>query len=338
LNINKWYNLTRNFFERKSIVLAYHRVAETTVDPWELAVSPKNFEQQLQVLSKLNVIPISELVIQLRAKSILSNSVCLTFDDGYSDNYSIAKPLLEKYKIPATFFISSVNIGTDKEFWWDELENIFLIAERLPAFFNLTIEGTSIEFHLKGENVLNDEIRNKHKVWKACTDPPPTLRSQLFLLVWQKLKILTHTRQHESVTKIRAWAGIAIAPRSEYRSISVEELRQLSSSNFVTIGVHTVNHPALSYHSEEYQKKELLDNRKFLEGITGKEISLLAYPHGDFNKETLAIASGMGFNAAFTTKNKVIRSNSPKFRLGRVQMTNITNFELAMKLKNWRIS
>ncbi|HYC27552.1 MAG TPA: polysaccharide deacetylase family protein [Chitinophagaceae bacterium] len=91
---------------RHTVVLMYHRIARPVNDHWQLCVSPGNFEQQLQVISR-------------HKKNII-----ITFDDGYIDNYTVAKPLLEKYQLPATFFIATGNIDSGKEFWWDELEQL----------------------------------------------------------------------------------------------------------------------------------------------------------------------------------------------------------------------
>jgi len=105
----------------------YHRIADLTNDPWQLTVSPDNFEQQLKVLqTKYKLISVRELLTHLTKKSIPSTTVCITFDDGYSDNYLAAKPLLEMYNCPAVFFVSTQYVNQQKSFWWDELERIIL--------------------------------------------------------------------------------------------------------------------------------------------------------------------------------------------------------------------
>ena len=48
------------------------------------------------------------------------NYIMITFDDGYFNN-TYALPILKKYKIPVTFFISTNNIIDNKCFWWDVL-------------------------------------------------------------------------------------------------------------------------------------------------------------------------------------------------------------------------
>jgi peptidoglycan/xylan/chitin deacetylase (PgdA/CDA1 family) len=46
--------------------------------------------------------------------------ILLTFDDGYSNNLSVL-PILERYRVPAVFFISTKHVSTGEAFWWDAL-------------------------------------------------------------------------------------------------------------------------------------------------------------------------------------------------------------------------
>jgi hypothetical protein len=46
-------------------------------------------------------------VAALRQGSLPPRSLSITFDDGYRDNAEVALPLLARYGIPATFFIST---------------------------------------------------------------------------------------------------------------------------------------------------------------------------------------------------------------------------------------
>lgn len=98
----------------------YHRIATPVHDHWQLSVSPQNFEEHLQVLKKYKVTDLASLV-----NEIPRNGIAISFDDGYIDNYTVARPLLEKYDMPATFFITNGSVGKQTEFWWDELEHIF---------------------------------------------------------------------------------------------------------------------------------------------------------------------------------------------------------------------
>ncbi|MEZ0167940.1 polysaccharide deacetylase family protein [Microvirga sp. TS319] len=109
----------------RTLVLGYHRIADLSPDPFGLAVSPRNFAEHLEVLSAYNrpilFRDIGTLHGSLRRSA---ESVCVTFDDGYADNLHTARPLLEKYDIPATFFVTAGQIGSNREFWWDEIDRI----------------------------------------------------------------------------------------------------------------------------------------------------------------------------------------------------------------------
>lgn len=119
-------HIIRTVFSRRAVVLLYHRVARAAHDHWKLSVSPQHFEEQLQVLQHYNVMPLPELAQHWGNNKLPRKSVAISFDDGYIDNYTTARPLLEKYNLPATFFITNGSIGTGNEFWWDELEQMFV--------------------------------------------------------------------------------------------------------------------------------------------------------------------------------------------------------------------
>ncbi|HEY4324710.1 MAG TPA: polysaccharide deacetylase family protein [Mucilaginibacter sp.] len=332
------FNKIKNLFAHKAIVLMYHRIAEPKSDIWEIAVSPERFEEHLQVLRKMgNVVSLGQLANSISTEHFPGNNIAITFDDGYADNFTTARPLLEKYGIPATFFIASGNIENKREFWWDELELIILSAQSLPEVFSLNIKGNQILCELKNESFLSDEIRQQHNTWKACTETPPTARAKLFYELWQQLKPLPYPEQQRYLQIIRNWAKLPLTTRPGYRTMSAAEINQLASNNLFTIGAHTITHPALACHDVNIQKDELNENKGRLREITNREINLLAYPYGNYNEETLRVASELGFYAAFTTEEKTLRLKSPMRSLGRFQVKNITGAELRDEIKLWRL-
>lgn len=101
-------------------ILAYHRVAKVKEDPYRLCVSPENFFDQISyVVSHSVVVPLAETDRILCRIPWQKLKVVLTFDDGYADNYFNALPVLKKFGVPATFFITAGMIGSKKPFYWD---------------------------------------------------------------------------------------------------------------------------------------------------------------------------------------------------------------------------
>ena len=314
----------------------YHRIANPESDVWEITVTPERFEEQLQVLQKQkNVVPLLQLVNDIKSNRLPKNSIAITFDDGYIDNFTIAKPLLEKYDLPATFFITSMNIGNEKEFWWDELEHLILFTEKLPEVFSFLINDHQIEIELRPETILTEDLRQKHHNWIAGVEAYPTIRAELFYLVWEQLRLLPYAEEQEQLQKIRHWAESPTTIRPDYRTMSAAELKQLATNDLFTIGAHTLTHPALASYPVLFQHKELSENRNILRELTKQDVTLLSYPFGNYSDDTIAITRETGFSAAFTTEEKTIKPASPKYTLGRFQVKNITGTKFKSDLKQW---
>jgi peptidoglycan/xylan/chitin deacetylase (PgdA/CDA1 family) len=97
----------------------YHRVKDN--DPDCLSTPVDVFEETLATLNeRYRIVPLSSLVDSLSHKQKIDpGTVVITFDDGYRDNFLVAAPLLQKYQLPATFFVTSQYINTDRVFPWD---------------------------------------------------------------------------------------------------------------------------------------------------------------------------------------------------------------------------
>ena len=81
----------------------YHRVEDLAYDPYDLAVSPKNFMQQIDYIKRTcSVVSLLDIAKGLRSGSLPRRAVAITFDDGYVDNLKNAKPILKAAQTPAT--------------------------------------------------------------------------------------------------------------------------------------------------------------------------------------------------------------------------------------------
>jgi peptidoglycan/xylan/chitin deacetylase (PgdA/CDA1 family) len=123
-----------------ALILGYHRIADVTHDDHEVCVTPDHFAEQMEMLSRhANPVSLKKLVHHLKEGSLPPKSVAVTFDDGYVDNLYEAKPVLEKYAIPATVFVCTGYAG--KEFWWDEVERLIRSSRAELGAFRLEVDG-----------------------------------------------------------------------------------------------------------------------------------------------------------------------------------------------------
>lgn len=111
--------LQRLALRNRTTILVFHRVdGRHPGNP--LACAPELFEQYCKLLhDHFDPIGLDELLDRLARGRPIGNAVVVTFDDGYLDNHTTAAPILERWKIPATFFVTGNFIGSGHQAWWD---------------------------------------------------------------------------------------------------------------------------------------------------------------------------------------------------------------------------
>src|SRR5476651_1170228 len=115
--------LNERFFEnaRGNRILIYHGICQqdhTRFNP--IFLTAKIFEAHLKLYKKyFNVVSLDDYYQQRFSSSKFN--ICLTFDDGYANNYKYVLPLLEAYQIPATFFITAIRDAGQDILWNDFL-------------------------------------------------------------------------------------------------------------------------------------------------------------------------------------------------------------------------
>jgi peptidoglycan/xylan/chitin deacetylase (PgdA/CDA1 family) len=325
---------TRVFFKiwKKTLVLMYHRVENTSIDPWKLSVSPENFEGHLKVLKSTGLVrPVYDLVRQYYSKNDLKPAIVITFDDGYEDNFIHAKPLLEKYGLPATFFITNKHIGQQKEFWWDELAHLTMETPLLPREIAFKYNGKLFSFDLKEEAMLSEEVLKLNKRWDGLNGSP-TLRAELYLQLWKILSPMKYEDQQKLLDNFRNCIGMPSHHKVDNYCMSENQLISLAGNKLFTIGGHTDSHPLLPAHSYEFQENEIRLNKEYLENYVKYNINTFAYPSGKSNEDTIKALKRLGFEMGFNTLNKWVQKELDPFQISRFQVKNWSEMNFQKKL------
>lgn len=264
------------------LCLLYHRVSPEPDPMYHLTVSPEHFAKQMAY--------IKEHYPCIRFEDAWEEtdqpSVVVTFDDGYADNYTCALPILEQYQVPATIFVATENIGTKREFWWDEPGRLFTCGETYPATF--TLRDPLFGYRWETDTFPKRFELAKTIRWLLRMNADPAVRNQWF-------------------EQIREWAGMSECGRRPYRSATLEQLKQLAQSKWITIGAHTVHHMSLGAMERKTQEEEIENSIKAIDNWLGFAPAVFSYPFGtrlDYNQDTIEICQKLGIKKAATTIQK----------------------------------
>lgn len=247
------------------MTLLYHRVRSYDQDIQLLAVTPEHFAGHMRWLKEnYKIVRFDEDWNQMN-----EDAVCITFDDGYRDNFLNAVPILNELQIPATIFVSTGNIDTERELWWDELERNLLVDKKYGKTFS-----------------LSDKMFEC--TWDVSTSDR---RMDLYSTMHWLMRLINTERREDWIRQMQKWNGYTESGRKENQSVRTEDLKGIDLSQ-ILIGAHTVNHPVLSQLSRDEQRKEIVMSQKKLESILKIPIQTFSYPFGttaDYNKDTICI-------------------------------------------------
>ena len=102
-----------------TVILTYHDIRHDNDPKSWLRVGESNFVDQICALKKIGTFISWKDLFKPSAGAGLR--FLMTFDDGYRNNYELARPILEEQNIPTVFFVSTHHMLTGEPFWFDEL-------------------------------------------------------------------------------------------------------------------------------------------------------------------------------------------------------------------------
>ena len=126
-------------------VLEYHAIGSHPDWPQGMVIAPATFEKHLQYMQEngYHMVTVAELAERLTSGKPMDKYIALSFDDGYTDNYTEAFPLLKKYGARGTFAVINSKIGG----------KIYMNAKQLKE---MQVAGMEIASHTFNHNRLED--------------------------------------------------------------------------------------------------------------------------------------------------------------------------------------
>jgi peptidoglycan/xylan/chitin deacetylase (PgdA/CDA1 family) len=278
----------------RTLVLAYHHVAQPgATAPW-VTVSPARFAEQMAFLADTGLaLSLDELLADLRrGRTPSGGRVLVTFDDATRDTAAVACPILRRLGVPATLFIPTGLVGAQQDYWWNRLHRLATTASAR----GLQLAGWLRRF---GVRIPDGEQR------------PDGL--------WRSFRFLDDDRREELLEAAAEWLGVeGEAPGAE--AMSRAELEQLDGDGLYTFGAHTVRHPVLAGLAPHRLAAEVGESRDALVSY-GSFRDVFAYPYGDesaIDASAVEAVRAAGFKAAFTTHEGALAGREDPLLLDRV--------------------
>lgn len=282
-----------HFTRRPSlVVLAYHRIADPSSDPFYtplISATPAQFRNHLlQLEPRYQFLSLEQLsqAIDSRGRLQLSKpSALITFDDGYHDNLTNALPILRELRIPAAFFLTTGFLDRDVLPWWDRVAYVLKTTRRavleldLPAPMRFDFATTSRETSIA--QVVGAFIRSG---WQAGPEA------------------LAHLHERAEVP------ADTVDRAAHDLFLSWNEVQALAEAG-MSIGAHTHTHRRLAGLDPAEQSRELADPRRQIEQAIGRPVQALAYPFGGTgaaDATTRRIARESGYTLAFSLEPAVL--------------------------------
>jgi peptidoglycan/xylan/chitin deacetylase (PgdA/CDA1 family) len=221
-------------------------------------------------------------------------AAAVTFDDGYSDVYHNAFPLLMKKGIPATVFVVTGLVGTQQMHIHDKL---YLLLK--SAFSNARQTSRQVVELLRNADILTPKMEMIGRM-----QPNP------FVVMAALLDDAPQTQVNRMIHVLDARFGLEDGRSHGFSSLSWEMLEEMQSAG-MTIGSHTRTHALLTNESRANVIDEATRSRRDLEERLCVKVKHFAYPDGRHNADVTAAVAGAGYRFAYGT----CRHRDPEYPL-----------------------
>lgn len=287
LRLSGFCFLARALTRQHLKVVLYHGVAPERGGLFNYRgkfIHPKEFERHMEFFkSQYTVLPLDEAVEKLQHGTLPPRSLCITFDDGYRNNFDHAFPILKKHDIPATVFLATDFVFRGTPLWVDRLEH--------------ALQHGSGSLH---EKKGLDELMRADL--KACSDAERMRR----------LHALEET----------TGSSLADVKDLRYSPLTEDMITKMAASE-IRFGAHTESHPILRNVPLTQARSEITASRDIVRKNAGDVSQIFAYPNGqhdDWSPEIETVLAESGFKGALTTLPGSNTGGTPAFRLRRISM------------------
>jgi peptidoglycan/xylan/chitin deacetylase (PgdA/CDA1 family) len=290
----------------ETTILAFHGLCEDAGDAeildWSLHLPVSAFHNICALLAAdYKVVSLADLIeARLRRTRLPDNAVVITFDDGYASNYDLAYPILKRFDLHATIFVTTGFLDGEDMLWFQRVD--LALGRTRKQLLDWTINNKKLRLYLGTRE----------------------LRQQSLVRLMPELKELPDTDLLGEVDRLEQALEVNTPDVQDLpkplRPMTWDMACDMALSGHVDIGGHTHTHPILARCDSLAMRAEISTCRDRIRAEIGELPAAFCYPNGgadDYTRETLLLVREAGFKAACTSVSGRVTDNTSMFQLPR---------------------
>ncbi len=262
----------------RRLIIMYHGVRRGNNRINGRHITAVQFEKHLKFFKDhFSIVPLQALCDMKRAGVTPDkHTIALTFDDGFVNNLTVAVPLLEKYSVPATFFVCSAPLTDPSYSHPSDMVDVISVAQQQPS----RVQIGNRSFVRQGHRLI-DEAGGEHAYGFINT-----LDHEQWLVAMNGL--------------LCQMDRAALASNQEITQLmNSSSLHALKNYGLIEVGSHSHHHINLTRLSGTALTFQMEMSKKMLETYTAP-VRSIAFPYGLYNNETIGAAHGAGYTYLFS--------------------------------------
>ena len=274
----------------------YHRVLPdlpTVFNEPGLTVKASTLEMHLEEVAKAyHVVPLETLLQHMENQQGLCS---ITFDDGWMDTYTIAFPILNKYKVPATVFVPTDLIGQKNCFWFDLVIDL-------------------------ANKSCDKNRQNKFLIYfmNVCSDWKPTgFNNESVCALIAHMKLLPSNDLDEII--FTAYKMLGQEMENSTNIINWEQMAKMGKYD-ISFAPHGLRHYILPTLKRESKRDEIFKPLQKMKEMGINATPIFSYPNGNWDTESLTLIREAGYIGAVTTKLGYNGKETNPFLMKRIDM------------------
>jgi peptidoglycan/xylan/chitin deacetylase (PgdA/CDA1 family) len=286
---------------QRLLILAFHGISVNDEHLWNSSqyMSATVLRARFELLKKANcaVLPLGEAVERLYANDLPDRAVVITFDDGTSDFYHRAFPLIREFGFPATSYLTT--------FYCEYNRPVF---DLMLSYLLWKGRHEVLDLHSCSEKDLEIDLRDTAAQEKALAE----------------IKAFARSRKLSAEEKDALLASLAAQLKVDYEAliaerimhnVTPEEVKELAAAG-IDVQLHTHRHR--TPRDRQLFLKEIEDNRQSIQKMSGKRAEHFCYPSGDYDLAFLPWLKESGVISATTCETGFASRNSHPLLLPRM--------------------